>query len=162
YLLVGSGNLDAVSRDCSVACIELRTGEVVYRISDLRKSLYCEWIECTRDGETLLVAHGDEVRYFRLADGAPLPLTSTATTNGAFGMYRVINSPDGRRVVTLDYEGRVIAYDFATRQAVRRFEGHTVETFDGDISADGRLLVTVSSDFSIRVWDLETGANVAT
>jgi WD40 repeat protein len=48
----------------------------------------------------------------------------------------------------------------ATGKAIRRFEGHKNTVTGAVFHPDGRTILSVSPDFSLRSWDLETGEQI--
>ncbi|KAJ3005091.1 hypothetical protein HKX48_000877 [Thoreauomyces humboldtii] len=54
-----------------------------------------------------------------------------------------------------DFAIRVI--DTATRKIVREFVGHRSQITDTAFTPDGRLLISTSTDATMRTWDLPTG-----
>jgi hypothetical protein len=71
---------------------------------------------------------------------------------------RPIFTPDGRILVTagggLFQRGLVQFWEIATGGEIARREGHKGSVKAFVVSADGRLLATVSDDHTILVWDL--------
>src|SRR5262249_12000260 len=54
----------------------------------------------------------------------------------------------------------LILWDLQKGQEVRRLSGHTNEVRGAAVSADGRRVVSASSDGTLGLWDLETGRQV--
>jgi WD40 repeat protein len=48
-----------------------------------------------------------------------------------------------------------------TGQALRTLTGHTDSVQDAAVSTDGRLLISVSRDHTLRLWDFVTGGPIA-
>jgi hypothetical protein len=64
-------------------------------------------------------------------------------------------SPDGRLLVTGDWNGPVRLWEVATGQERWCFKGHeTYLRHQAAVSADGKLLATMSSDAPIFIWDV--------
>ena len=53
-------------------------------------------------------------------------------------------------------------WDVETGRALRTLEGHTDWVNGVAVSADGRRAVSASEDRTLKVWDLDTGALIAT
>ncbi|MEZ0227941.1 MAG: WD40 repeat domain-containing protein [Planctomycetota bacterium] len=66
---------------------------------------------------------------------------------------------DDARVLAAGDKGELVLWDVATPKEVRRFEGHERMVTHVGVASGGRA-VSASSDETIRVWDLETGAQV--
>lgn len=67
-------------------------------------------------------------------------------------------SPDGKKLVSCGYDGRMIVWDVGTGKELTRMEranGRTDGVFT--FSPDGKTLASTSSDHTIHVWDLATG-----
>jgi WD40 repeat protein len=70
-------------------------------------------------------------------------------------------SPDGRRIATAyEHDGAVQIWDALSGTRVSAMEGHdsNASVLSVNISPDGRRIVSGSSNKSIRVWDITTGA----
>jgi WD40 repeat protein/DNA-binding XRE family transcriptional regulator len=98
------------------------------------------------------------------------------------GVTRVAFSPDGKTALSGSYDKSLILWDTSTAlpgpasppqssgasqgtgstgvetgQAIRRFQGHTDQISGLAFHPDGRTALSVSWDFTLRQWDLETG-----
>ena len=63
--------------------------------------------------------------------------------------------PDGRRAAVVGRGSSITLLDLARSDAVpQRLVGHENAVFKAIHTPDGRLLATVSSDMTLRVWDL--------
>ncbi|MBL9134486.1 MAG: protein kinase [Verrucomicrobiales bacterium] len=68
-------------------------------------------------------------------------------------------SRDGRWVASAGFEAPVALWDTTQPDAEpRMLEGHTKGTWQVAFTTDARRMVTASSDQSIRLWDVRTGA----
>jgi WD40 repeat protein len=71
-------------------------------------------------------------------------------------------SPDGRTLAGTGEDLAVIdLWDSQTLERTARLSGHTALVYSAAFSPDGRLLVSASSDRTVRVWDVPTGQCVA-
>ncbi len=63
-------------------------------------------------------------------------------------------SPDGRKIVTAEYEGIVRVWDATTGKQLDTMEGNSDRVSSAIYSADGKQILTASAD-GIKVWDAE-------
>ena len=72
-------------------------------------------------------------------------------------------APDGKTLaMTMRYEGTIRLLDAATGKEIRRFVGHargngTRSVTRIDFSPDGKMLASVATDGTLRLWDVATG-----
>jgi WD40 repeat protein len=103
--------------------------------------------------------HGWEWRYvYRLCH------TDLLTLRGHSGdVTSVAYSPDGRRLLTVSWDGTAIVWDAATGKAVlpfRTLRGTEEPMTAAAFSPDGRRLATGTFDGVVKVWDAATGKEV--
>ena len=67
-------------------------------------------------------------------------------------------SPDGKYLLTVGSDTRVILWDVFSGKAVRTMEGHTGFVTYARFNLDGTRFVSCSQDGTARVWDVQTGA----
>ncbi|MGH9801228.1 MAG: WD40 repeat domain-containing protein, partial [Blastocatellia bacterium] len=66
---------------------------------------------------------------------------------------RAVFSPDGRLLVSVGEDNRVIVWDFARRQRLATFNDHTDRVTTVEFSPDGKWFVTAGADGNIIIWD---------
>ncbi len=66
---------------------------------------------------------------------------------------RAVFSPDGRLLISVGEDHRVIVWDFARRQRLATFNDHTDRVTAVDFSPDGKWFATASADGSVIAWD---------
>lgn len=79
---------------------------------------------------------------------------------GKGDINRLQFSPDGNRIAVSTTIG-VWLYDARTSDEIRLFTGHTEESRHLAFSQDSRMLASTGNDRTIRIWDTETGQQLA-
>jgi WD40 repeat protein len=95
------------------------------------------------------------VRIWELATGKEVRTVpgheSQGTTNVAF-------SPDSKHLVTVSGEDySLVLWETATGKEVRKFKGHQADVNSLEFSADGKRLISASSDKTVKLWTVATG-----
>lgn len=97
-----------------------------------------------------------------LTEAAALPLPQrafiglTRGTGNSRGIYSVVFSPDGRYVLTGNYDGIARLFDAQTGQELRQFTGHDAGV-RAVFSPDGKSIYLSSLDGAAEQRDVETG-----
>ena len=76
----------------------------------------------------------------------------------AFG--KLVLSPDGKYVAVQD-EWNLMLWDVARGKLLKTFSGHTNAITGFGFSPDGRMMYSGSNDGTARLWDVETGNEIA-
>jgi serine/threonine protein kinase/outer membrane protein assembly factor BamB len=71
-------------------------------------------------------------------------------------------SPDGKRIVNGENDGKVNVWDVDTGQRALILRGHTNVVTSVAVSPDGKRIVSGSADQTVKVWDAETGQETRT
>ena len=108
------------------------------------------------DGRRALTASDDN--SVRLWDAEAGRQIATFTRAGS-GMAAF--SPDARLVAIPDNNTVVVRDANTGEREDRIFQGHSAAVQSVAFSADGRRIVTASDDRTARVWDLQTGGQIA-
>jgi WD40 repeat protein len=103
-----------------------------------------------RGGAEVISASDDETKLWDLATGVARTLPAVPDFSG-----RVDATPDGR-TVALTSGDRIVLVDVATARQ-RVLVGHDRPVHRCRFSHDGRRLVSVSLDGTVRVWDVAAG-----
>jgi WD40 repeat protein len=69
---------------------------------------------------------------------------------------------EGRYRCGFRFLGQNIVWDLDSGRQLRTLQGHSHFVWDVAVSPDGRRAVSASDDKTLEVWDLKTGAVVAT
>src|SRR5205823_6939141 len=109
-------------------------------------------LDCLPDGRHLL-AHSDDqtVRMWDLAG-----FTSELFTDPN-GIEDEALSSDGQFLALSDAHGTIRLTD-RTHASTRLLSGHEASTWSMRFSPDNRLLASASSDQTIRIWEVASGA----
>jgi WD40 repeat protein len=112
----------------------------------------------TEDGQRAVSASEDKtLKVWDLKTGWAL-----LTLEGHFGhIYGVGVSRDGRRAVFASDGGTVEVWDLDMGRVLRTLEGHDEAIYRVSMSADGLHAVAWVGEL-LRVWEVETGALIAT
>jgi WD40 repeat protein len=69
-------------------------------------------------------------------------------------------TPDGERLITID-KASVRIWNANNGEALCTLDGHSADIENVQLSQDGRLLVTSSSDKTARIWSIDCGRELA-
>jgi WD40 repeat protein len=108
------------------------------------------------DGESVVTGSDDgTARISNTQTGDELALIK-----GHNGPVRsAVFSPDGLRVATASDKARL--WNAKTGDFVADLDGHQGETLAAAFNADGKCVVTLGADRTFRIWDAQTGKEVA-
>jgi len=125
------------------------------------------------DGRQAVAASWDNtVRLLKLPAPPSLPITEERSFSGHTGaVYQAVFSPDGGRVLSCGMYRALRLWDNADGKQFRQFEGDNDWSVCVAFSPDGRLAASgtgmshngsewVAGDYSVRLWDVETGREV--
>lgn len=87
--------------------------------------------------------------------------TGNVMTQGDFGTFGMDWSPDGRYVVYAAQNGLVDVLNHADKKQVLELRGHEGPVGRVAYTTDGKHIVTVGGDTTVRIWSAETGAQQA-
>lgn len=67
---------------------------------------------------------------------------------------------DGKHVLAVQSDFSIAQWELASGRLVRRFVGHNKMPAAFDLSGDGRWMLSLAPDSTLRLWDLEQGKEV--
>ena len=108
------------------------------------------------DNESLLSASLDgTMKIWNATNGMELSSSATNTSSLLFAKYR----DDGEKIIATEYDGAIILMDKNFGE-IMRLSGHSSGAMTAGFSPDNKKIVSVSSDKTIRLWDVEGMENV--
>ena len=138
------------------AVFDLRTGELLETWA--YSSLYHHGVKFTPDGSHLAVGSNGDVRLYDVGtwtESALIPFDGDAK--------HLDFTPDGSLIaIGGEATNLVVVADVATGEQVYSITDHQGDVTDLEFSEDGTLLLTASTDGTIRLWDSGTGESVLT
>ena len=118
-------------------------------------------VDFSPDGRMLAALSADGVTLLEVATGN----ATTLATGHTHGPLALALSPDGTRLAsTKNLRGinDVHLWDLGTGRVIATLQGHTGRLNSVAFSPDGATLASGASDRTIKLWDVATGARVAT
>ncbi len=120
----------------------------------------------TPDGRYLFDMNSDAARIWEFPSGElfrtfSLPNPATPGLSPARRLTTAVMAPDGRRVATATFSGKVHIWDVATGKETMALPGPAPYMSGMAFSVDGRRLVTWGTDIALRIWNLENGRLLA-
>jgi eukaryotic-like serine/threonine-protein kinase len=113
------------------------------------------------DGRFLFVCRWDgHIDRFKVED----ILRGKTTSDGSYDLemhpYGITVSPDGQRVAVGLWDGRILLFNSECTVHEDTIEGHTAHLDNMAFTQDGTRLVSISTDMTVRLWDVKTGHEV--
>jgi len=140
-----------------IQLIDTRTGEVLLRLAGHGGAVTA--LAFTPDGRRLVSGSYDRsVKVWDARTGEQLQSTRNA---GGF-VSDLALSPDGRRLALANRKKKAYVVDLADLEGPRlELEGHGSGVTSIAFSHDGTRIATGAKDRTVRVWDADTGAELA-
>jgi WD40 repeat protein len=125
---------------------------------------YVSNVVFSSDGRMLLASYERPGNVLKTWDTTTWQETATFThSSERFDYHDMLFTPDGQEVVFACTQAVEIQFlDLTTSQIVREFPDHTRAPYKIAFSPDGSLLASASDDFTVRIWDMETGQTIRT
>ena len=99
-----------------------------------------------------------EIRLYDFATGNLVALLK--------GHKNVVNalafSPDGKRLISGNFENTAIIWDVESHELVYRLEGHKDQVHAVGFTQDGTRAITGSDDNTLKLWSVNDGKEIAT
>lgn len=111
----------------------------------------------SRDGKLLLSASRKEVRAWSVPDGRPLRTIQDADVIHIDGGVPL----SGERIVSADRQGVIKIWSLDPTKKSRQLKGHQGRVDRIRFSADGTRAVSIAQDSTARIWNVQTGEQVA-
>jgi WD40 repeat protein len=108
---------------------------------------------CAGNEDTVVAASNDGVAWVWDWKHHPEQPLEIGGKRGA--IYGTALSPDGRQLVTANFDATAVMWDLTGKRESLVLRGHTARVTDVAFSNDGRFIVTASRDTTARVWDTE-------
>jgi WD40 repeat protein len=140
------------SFDKTVRIWDATTGKPIKQMAELKAAVLA--IRCSPDGK--IIATGNGNRTIVLWDAASgKKIRQFPGWNGT-GYFPLEFSPDGKKLASV-WGGAIRLWDLATGENLLPSDGHSAGVKTVAYTADGRTLVTASTDGTLRLWDAATG-----
>ena len=143
--------------DGTVRVWRAATGELLASLSSrvLSGGYSPNVIAFSQDDAQLAFVYGGSVELWRVSDWSE---GSAWTWYDRSGITRISFSPDGRLIASGATDGQITLADALTGKVLKSWDIHSDETYDyiSDLSfaADGKLLVSISMDHTVRFWGI--------
>ena len=150
-----TGSMDKTARLWNLetgSCLHTFAGLVRYPHGFVRA------VAVSRDGRRVVTGSSDGVVSILDVETARR-LHTFAGTQADICSITVV--PDDRRVVIVSLDGFAELRDLETGLCLQTYKS-AVPSYEADIMCEGRLLLTGHLDHTVKFWDLETGALLAT
>jgi len=165
-----SKRLVTASQDGDAKVLDIRTGEILQtlppqtgsRRRPIGRAIF------SPSGEQLATASTDDSVWIYQADGATV--RRLFEMEGRQGPRKVHDSdvqdmafsPDGRYLISADQDGQVVRWGLGEDTSTLVLGSHEQTVVTVRISPDGTQALTASLDRTARLWDIESGKQLAT
>ena len=111
----------------------------------------------------ILTAHSQD-NNIKVWDAAKpdAPVAEFTETEKSRLIWNMAFAPTGDRLAVGSREGTIYLYDFIHKARLKPLIGHTKHIWSVCFSPDGKRLVSGSDDEIARLWDVESGEEIAT
>lgn len=155
------GSLLAIARFGRVELVEWPSGKVVRSLVVLPGKVTA--VHFARDGQWLVTASGVAGLYGQAAIWQSRSGERIVEFVGHRDLlYDAEVTPDGTRLATCSYDGKILLWDVASGRQLHAITGHNGAVFDLAFSPDGELLASASADETIKIWRVRDGVRLDT
>ena len=111
----------------------------------------------------MLAAHSEDNNVKVWDAGKPdAPIAEFTETDPVRLIWNIAFAPTGDLLAVGSREGTIYLYDFIRKARLKPLTGHTEHIWSVCFSPDGKRLISGSDDRIARLWDVESGEEIAT
>ncbi len=143
--------------DGAVKVWDATTGKLLFPLKFVAKATSfptAQCAACSADGKLIAAGSWGDVRLWDAASGQELRVLR----GNADQLWRVVFSPDGKKLVCEGADGSAFVWDTATGEKVASFSGYRsshIKAFA--FSPDGKRVASAGADHVLRIWDSASG-----
>ena len=152
------GKTLAVATEVGVSLYDVKTAHEIVRLT--RPEGGGGDVVFSPDGKTLASVTRTQIALWDVKTGRNIG-TLVEDARVRYGIRALTFSPDGTMLASAS-RTQIKLWDLETRTELMTLKGHT-DTIDSVVfSPDGKMLASGASDKTVKLWNIETGGNIAT
>jgi len=135
----------------AILCWDLSAGRTLRQIES---SPFRDAVALSPDGRTVAAGSWDgKIRLFDTGTGQISEIRAHASRLGS-----LVFSPDNKVLASKEtWDSAIQLWDVATGKKITSSEGHQAAIWSLSVAPDGKTVVTVGADHTLRFWDRATG-----